>query len=162
MPDGKLTLARDARTPGKTLAKLANHVAKKRSEWNGVFEWDWLNPREADRLLAEFAVGEVWGIGRRIAEKLTLMNIHSALDLKQADPRHIKRKFNVVVERTVAELNRLRLLTVVARQGRRIPPPIALFIAREAANGLASDSRIPTFASLEAVYESITKNSLRS
>ncbi len=30
-----------------------------------------------------------------------------------------------------------RLLTVVARQGRRIPPPIALFIAREMANGLA-------------------------
>jgi DNA polymerase V len=73
---------------GKTLAKLANHVAKKRPEWNGVFEWDWLNPREADRLLAEFAVGEVWGIGRRIAEKLTLMNIHSALDLRQTVGSH--------------------------------------------------------------------------
>jgi DNA polymerase V len=96
----------------KTLAKLANHVAKKRPEWNGVFEWDWLNPREADRLLAEFAVSEVWGIGRRIAEKLTLMNIHSALDLKQADPRQIKRKFNVVVERTVAELNGVACLAL--------------------------------------------------
>lgn len=96
----------------KTLAKLANHVAKKRPEWNGVFEWDWLNPREADRLLAEFTVGEVWGIGRRIAEKLTLMNIHSALDLKQADPRQIKRKFNVVVERTVAELNGVACLAL--------------------------------------------------
>ncbi|WP_159876363.1 Y-family DNA polymerase [Aquitalea denitrificans] len=96
----------------KTLAKLANHVAKKRPEWKGVFEWDWLNPREADRLLAEFAVGEVWGIGRRIAEKLALMHIHSALDLKQADPRHIKRKFNVVVERTVAELNGVACLAL--------------------------------------------------
>ena len=96
----------------KTLAKLANHVAKKRPEWNGVFEWDWLNPREADRLLAEFPVGEVWGIGRRIAEKLTLMDIHSALDLKRADPRHIKRKFNVVVERTVAELNGVACLAL--------------------------------------------------
>ncbi|WP_199052961.1 Y-family DNA polymerase [Aquitalea sp. ASV15] len=96
----------------KTLAKLANHVAKKRPEWNGVFEWGWLNPREADRLLAEFAVGEVWGIGRRIAEKLQLMNIHSALDLKLADPRHIKRKFNVVVERTVAELNGVACLAL--------------------------------------------------
>jgi DNA polymerase V len=54
----------------------------------------------------------VWGIGRRIAEKLTLMNIHSALDLKQADPRHIKRKFNVVVERTVAELNGVACLAL--------------------------------------------------
>ena len=62
--------------------------------------------------MARIAVGEVWGIGRRIAERLAAMGIHSALDLKHADPRDIKRQFNVVVERTVAELNGVSCLAL--------------------------------------------------
>lgn len=91
--------------PTKTLAKLANRIAKKQAKWNGVFEWDFVTPAEADALMAQIEVGDVWGIGRRLSEQLQAMNIHSALDLKRADQRHIKRKFSVVVERTVAELN---------------------------------------------------------
>jgi DNA polymerase V len=89
----------------KTLAKLANHVAKKRAEWGGVFAWDWLNDREIDTLLGQLEVGKVWGIGGRLTEKLGAMGITTVLQLKHADPRRIKRQFNVVVERTVNELN---------------------------------------------------------
>ncbi|HQT27220.1 MAG TPA: Y-family DNA polymerase, partial [Burkholderiales bacterium] len=54
----------------KTLAKLANHVAKKRGEWNGVCELATLPPSLQDRLFAEIDVGEVWGVGRRLKESL--------------------------------------------------------------------------------------------
>ncbi|WP_244899046.1 Y-family DNA polymerase [Chromobacterium violaceum] len=91
--------------PSKTLAKLANKLAKKLPQFAGVFSWDWGTPAEADRFMAGIRAGDVWGIGGRLAEQLQAMGICSALHLKQADPRQIKRRFNVVVERTVAELN---------------------------------------------------------
>lgn len=96
--------------PSKTLAKLANHVAKKRPEWGGVFAWDWLNERETDTLLGQLPVGKVWGVGGRLAANLAGMGITTALQLKQADPHRIKRKFSVVLERTVAELNGISCL----------------------------------------------------
>jgi DNA polymerase V len=89
----------------KTLAKLANHVAKTRPEWDGVFAWDWLNERETETLLGQLPVGKIWGVGGRLAVNLNAIGIVTALQLKQADPRRIKRKFSVVLERTVAELN---------------------------------------------------------
>lgn len=96
----------------KTLAKLANHTAKKRPEWSGVFDWSWLSESEQDRLLSEIEVGDVWGIGRRLTEKLGAMGITNALQLKHADPRRIKRRFNVVTERTVQELNGVSCLAL--------------------------------------------------
>ncbi|MFC3627146.1 Y-family DNA polymerase [Vogesella amnigena] len=96
----------------KTLAKLANHVGKKFPKAEGVFSWDWLTPEWQDKLMARIEVGDVWGIGRRIAEKLGIMGIHTALDLQRTDPREIKRRFNVVVERTVAELNGISCLAL--------------------------------------------------
>jgi DNA polymerase V len=89
----------------KTLAKLANHVAKTRPQCQGVFGWDWLAPHYQDLLLSRLAVGEVWGIGRQLASRLAACGIHSALALKHADAANIQRQFNVVVARTVAELN---------------------------------------------------------
>lgn len=98
--------------PSKTLAKLANRIAKKQTQWGGVFEWDFVTPIEADAMMAQIEVGDVWGIGRRLSEQLQAMNIHSALDLKRADPRRIKRQFSVVVERTVQELNGISCLAL--------------------------------------------------
>ncbi|MDN0084660.1 Y-family DNA polymerase [Crenobacter sp. SG2305] len=96
----------------KTLAKLANRVAKKRAEWNGVFDWEWLNERERETLLGQLEVGSVWGVGRRLEEKLAQKGIRSVLDLQLADPRRIKREFSVVLERTVAELNGVSCLAL--------------------------------------------------
>ncbi|WP_047238147.1 Y-family DNA polymerase [Chromobacterium subtsugae] len=98
--------------PSKTLAKLANRIAKKQPKWAGVFEWDFVSPTEADQMMAQIEVGDVWGIGRRLSEQLQAMNIHSALDLKRADSRQIKRRFSVVVERTVQELNGISCLAL--------------------------------------------------
>ncbi len=91
--------------PTKTLAKLANHVAKKQPEWNGVCELETLSKSGQDRLFSGIDVGEVWGGGRRLKESLNALGIKSVLDLKNADPVRIRKRFSVVLERTVAELN---------------------------------------------------------
>lgn len=98
--------------PSKTLSKLANHVAKKQPGYRGVCNFNDLPERELDALLAGIAASEVWGIGRRLTEKLRDMNIHTALDLKRAPPKQIRAGFGVVVERTVAELNGNACLTL--------------------------------------------------
>ena len=58
-----------------------------------------------DRVLASVEVGEVWGIGPRWAKWLEAQGIATALDLKRADPKAIRRQMTVVGERLVYELN---------------------------------------------------------
>ena len=64
--------------PTPTLAKAANHAAKKLSGFNGVAVIDDESARK--HVLGMMDVSDVWGVGKRIAKKLKLMNIHSALD----------------------------------------------------------------------------------
>ncbi|HAI1306621.1 TPA: Y-family DNA polymerase [Escherichia fergusonii] len=87
----------------KTLAKLANHAAKKwQRQTGGVVD---LSNRERQRkLMAVLPVEDVWGIGRRISKKLEAMGIKTVLDLADTDIRFIRKHFNVVLERTVREL----------------------------------------------------------
>ncbi len=89
----------------KTLAKLANHCAKKRSEFNGVCNFNALTDEALTTLLAGLPVGEVWGVVRKLSPKLNAIGIHTALDLKNADPHKIRQQFSVVMQKTVMELN---------------------------------------------------------
>ncbi|EPG0798768.1 translesion error-prone DNA polymerase V subunit UmuC [Vibrio cholerae] len=89
--------------PTKTLAKLANHAAKKYPATQGVV--DLTNPDRQRRLLALVAVDDVWGVGRRLSKRLNALGITTALDLANASPRAIRDQFSVVLERTVRELN---------------------------------------------------------
>lgn len=90
--------------PSKTLAKLANHIAKKNHQFEGVFAWASLNLSEQIYWLQKIAVGEVWGVGRKIGAHLEQMGILSVYDLQQADSEMIRRRFSVVMARTVNEL----------------------------------------------------------
>lgn len=96
----------------KTLAKLANHVAKKRSAYVGVCDWSALTTHVQDDLLASIEVGEVWGVGRRIAARLAEMDIHTVGQLRAADTQTIRRRFSVVLERTVWELRGIPCLAL--------------------------------------------------
>src|SRR5574340_357293 len=90
----------------KTLAKLANHCAKKGLAGNNcVCDFGRLDNVERSRLFASIPVGEVWGIGRKISEKLLTMGIQTVEDLRVANPNKIRQQFSGVVERTVKELN---------------------------------------------------------
>ncbi|MFB9159876.1 DUF4113 domain-containing protein [Chromobacterium violaceum] len=99
--------------PSKTLAKLANHVAKRVTGWDdGVFDWSWLSPAETDALMARLPAGKVWGVGPRLAARLAEKRIDTALKLKRADPRWLQRNFSVTLERTAAELNGVSCLSL--------------------------------------------------
>lgn len=89
--------------PSKTLAKLANHAAKKWRKTAGVVD---LTSKERQRKLMELLpVSEVWGVGAKRTKLLNELGIHTVLQLADASPKMLRRQFSVVLERTVAELN---------------------------------------------------------
>ncbi|WP_411555738.1 translesion error-prone DNA polymerase V subunit UmuC [Pantoea agglomerans] len=88
--------------PTKTLAKLANHAAKKWSKTGGVL--DLSNIERQKKLMALVPVEDVWGVGRRISKKLNVMGVITAKDLSEQSTYIIRKHFNVVLERTVREL----------------------------------------------------------
>ena len=96
----------------KTLAKLANHIAKKQPEWRSVCDLTRLSEAALNDLFARIEVGEVWGVGKRIQEKLAQLKINTVLELKQADIAFIGRHFSVVTQRTVMELRGVVSLTL--------------------------------------------------
>ena len=87
----------------KTLAKLANHTAKRlQAETGGVV--DICDSFKRDWVLRNTEVKEVWGIGKRMTAHLEAMGIRTAMDLAKADPWTLRQKFSVVVEKTAREL----------------------------------------------------------
>ena len=110
--------------PTKTLAKLGNHIAKKQAAWNGVCDLTALSDDRLNRLLADIEVGDVWGIGRRLAAQLKEGGIATVAQLRQADPKRIRERFSVVVERTVSELQGVPCLAWETE-----PPPRQQIIA---------------------------------
>jgi DNA polymerase V len=93
--------------PTKTLAKLANHIAKAKTDLGGVCDLECLDEADRSALFRALVVDEVWGIGRRNAQKLKALGILTVEDLRRADARTLGRRFSVVMERIVLELNGL-------------------------------------------------------
>jgi len=89
----------------KTLAKLANHVAKKNPRFGGVCDFNGMTETELSGLFAAIDVGEVWGVGRRSMNKLNEIGIHTVLDLQRTPAKQLRARFSVVFERIVEELN---------------------------------------------------------
>jgi DNA polymerase V len=96
--------------PTKTLAKLANHIAKKHPRSKGVFNYNDLTQSQQDKLLGQIEVGEVWGVGRRIAERLAEHCIHTVQDLRSAHTATLRAEFGVVVEKTQRELQGIQCI----------------------------------------------------
>ncbi|WP_299181153.1 Y-family DNA polymerase [uncultured Neptuniibacter sp.] len=92
----------------KTLAKLANYAAKHFAKTQGVVVLS--DPRWRERLLAITDVSEVWGVGRRHAEKLRAENILTAADLADSDAETMRRRYSVTLERTILELRGISCL----------------------------------------------------
>jgi len=88
--------------PTKTLAKIANRIAKKNPKYNGVFNI--INHPECDKILDSIEVGDVWGIGPRYSKLLRKHNILTALQLRDTSDNWIKENLTVVGLRTVWEL----------------------------------------------------------
>ncbi|MEG5812242.1 Y-family DNA polymerase, partial [Enterobacter hormaechei subsp. steigerwaltii] len=91
--------------PTKTLAKSAQWASKEWPQFGGVLALTSHNPKRTEKLLSLQPVEEIWGVGRRISKTLNSMGITTALQLAHANPVFIRKNFNVVLERTVRELN---------------------------------------------------------
>lgn len=87
----------------KTLAKLANFGAKK-ALLNDSGVCDLSDHEACEHVLHTVPVEEVWGIGRRSAEKLSMLGVKTAADLRDMDARHARQLLTVVGERIVHEL----------------------------------------------------------
>ncbi|MDN6172322.1 MAG: hypothetical protein L0J06_05990 [Yaniella sp.] len=88
----------------KTLAKLANQAAKKIPQLAGVCVWDRVPAATTEQLLEDLPVGEVWGIGHRVANRLNGVGIVSIKDFRDTDELRIRDKFSIVQMRTLLEL----------------------------------------------------------
>ena len=88
----------------KTLAKFANHLAKKHPQFSGVCDVNAMSREALYQWMSETEVGEVWGIGRQIAKKLKAQKIQSVFDLLQTSPQAMRQQFGVVMERLCYEL----------------------------------------------------------
>lgn len=96
----------------KTLAKLANHIAKTAERKPGsypaslaiVCHLETLPASDRDALFAATDVGEVWGVGRRIGQQLNAAGVQTVLDLARLNPSMVRSRWSVMLERTVREL----------------------------------------------------------
>jgi DNA polymerase V len=98
--------------PSKTLAKLANHVAKKNPRFAGVCDLASMDSAQCDALMAAIEVGEVWGVGRRIQAHLQAAGIRTVKDLRDTPPAWLRSRFGVVMERTASELRGISCLAL--------------------------------------------------
>lgn len=99
----------------KTLAKLANRAAKKIPSLNHVCIIE--NDVQREWLLRRTNVSDIWGVGKRLAERLNAIGIITGLDLASANPKEIRKQFNVCLERSVAELNGISCLNLEGVSG---------------------------------------------
>lgn len=113
--------------PTKTLAKIANHVAKRKLKipvFNVCDQLHWLSKIE---------VGDVWGVGRQWEKKLNILGVNTAADLAKLDSKMIRRSFNVVLQRTALELNSIPCL------GLQVDEPKQSIISSCSFGGLQTD-----------------------
>lgn len=104
----------------KTLAKLANHVAKTADRKPGsyprelaqVCDFARLPPEQLQAVMQATDVGDVWGIGRKTAARLHEGGIRTVLELLHADEASLRRQFNVLMGKTIRELRGTACLEV--------------------------------------------------
>ena len=97
--------------PTKTLAKVANKLAKKKPEYNGVF--DITHHPDIDSILAAFEIGDIWGIGHRYAAFLQRHNINNARAFKYANETWVRKNMTIVGLKTLLELRGTACLSLV-------------------------------------------------
>jgi DNA polymerase V len=96
----------------KTLAKLANHIAKTAERKPGLYpielaqvcNLESLSAGELKDVFQRTDVSEVWGVGRRIHAQLKASGIESVWDLRESSTSALRARFGVVMERTIREL----------------------------------------------------------
>jgi DNA polymerase V len=129
--------------PTKTLAKIANRLAKQGQSADGpVLDWTRLDDPVA--MLAAVPIEDVWGIAGRWGKRLRALGIEQARDLRDADPKTLRQKFGVVIERIVWELRGVSCLPLET-----VPPP-----RKQILTSRSFGTRLTAYADLRAAIAS--------
>ncbi|WP_342020343.1 Y-family DNA polymerase [Nitrosomonas communis] len=96
----------------KTLAKLANLIAKKQPSFNGVCDLSTMPYEQFESLLSTIEVGEVWGVGRKLNQHLNEAGIKTVQALRDTPTAWLRAKFGVVMERLGYELRGISCLAL--------------------------------------------------
>ena len=96
--------------PNKTLSKIAINEIKRRNAPTSVLHLS--NKNQIREALKHTPVHKVWGVGRRLNDHLNAAGINTALELAEVSPQNIRKKFSIVLERTVRELRGERCLGI--------------------------------------------------
>ena len=91
----------------KTLAKLANYIAKKNLAFQGVCNFNAMVIQEQNKWLHKIKIEKIWGIGKQLLPKLQQIGIYNINDLKNINPRILDLKFSISLKRTIYELNNI-------------------------------------------------------
>ena len=93
----------------KTLAKIANRVIKKKSQYpylkidnHSIFELR--SKKLADYILQRTNVHDIWGIGSKLAKFLMDNGVNNAFDLREFNESFARKKKGVVLQRSILEL----------------------------------------------------------
>lgn len=103
--------------PTKTIAKLANYIAKDRPELEGLCDLTDIDTRE--RYYRNLPVSEIWGIGRRLEPKMNKLGIRTIAQFVSADPGQIRQLMSVIGVRLQAELKGVSCLPISEIAGQR-------------------------------------------
>ena len=66
-----------------------------------------MHASDLDALLSDISVGEIWGVGSKLAPKLEALGYKTVLDLKRANSAAMRKQFSVVMQKTIHELNEI-------------------------------------------------------
>ena len=92
----------------KTLAKVANHIAKDDETLHGIYSL--VDAQNIDSILEQTKVEEVWGIGRQLSKKLIHQGVYNAKLLKYSDDQWIRKMMSINGLKTVTELRGISCL----------------------------------------------------
>lgn len=93
----------------KTLAKLANHIAKRSKRLNGVCIIENIDSWQA--VFNKLLVNKIWGIGNRLSLKLNQLGINTVQDFMYYPVKPLRQQFGIVLERTYRELHGTACIT---------------------------------------------------
>lgn len=138
----------------KTLAKLANHIAKKQPAFNGVCDLGSMSSEQIDALFSNIAVREVWGVGSRINLKLEAAGIKTVQALRNTPLSWLRSKFGMIIERTGYELRGISCLAL-----EEVAPPRKQIISSRSFGQLVHT--LPELSESVASYVSSAAEKLR-
>ncbi len=104
--------------PTKTLAKIANKIAKKNKSFNAIVDWQ-RDIQDHEAMLESIPCSDVWGIGRRYARFLLSRGIENARQLRDADEAMIKKNLSIVGLRICYELRGISCISLTSLQAAR-------------------------------------------